>query len=139
MYIGGPILYCLWHCTASLPVTNLVPEDNPAHTHTITSNGYTASVDQHRRIMPHAPSTKVKGKRKLFKTSRNLQFLLITSVLRYDQLCVRARACSSCITYTVCANYPFTYHNFELASFPGFPLLLSRESLARPMETSRDQ
>ena len=38
-----------------------------------------------------------------------------------------------------CANYPFTHHNFELASFPGFPLLLSRESLARPMETSSDQ
>ena len=49
------------------------------------------------------------------------------------------RACGSCITYTVCANYPFTHHNFELASFPSFPLLLSRESLARTMETSRDQ
>ena len=48
------------------------------------------------------------------------------------------RTCGSCITYTVCTNYPFTYHNFELASFPGFPLLLSRESLARPMETCRD-
>ena len=50
--------------------------------------------------------------------------------------CVRAVLVSR-IPYVQIIHLLIIILNY-IASFPGFPLLLSRESFARPMETSRD-